>query len=955
MNYIYRRTLDNRDFAVRIIIRVLAIAYFAYLAIAVLVITPALNFLPPWFVKQNFDRDLHTDIILFNPFAMSLEVRNAELPERDGQRFAALDKAAVNLSLESLWQEGWVFDALQVKGLYVHVRRLPDGSFNFSDFASDEPEAPAAAEPEGDIPGLTIRDLDFYAESIVTTDEARETPYTTHWDGLAIRVKDLSTVIEEGRPYQVDVYSEYGGSLHWEGTVSVPAARSEGRLTLSNISLRTGWRFAKPWVQFELREGVLHAEASYQLDWQDVLSYALSDGEVTVSGLDIVPKSAEQLPDTAISLGELAIAGIGADSQAQQASIDAITIDGLAVAGWSEGAQVSLADLFAVDLPADPNTPAAEQVDEESEDSGWTAALRSARVQNSSLRWRSEFTDPPLLQVTPFEASVDNVHWPLSGDSTLALGISINEVASVSIEGTLALGSGDGNLTYQLEGLPVPWINPNLPDKLNATLTDGQVGLGGQVNLAGFAPTTISADGAITNFSGKLLDEEESLTSWEAVQWEQLQVDMTEHTVSLERLSIKTYSGRVHIREDGSVNAQNVWREEVGDKAKQVAEDLSLDRPWEIDIPHIIVSDSAIDFMDESLPINFRTVVGDLNGELVGISTTPGAETQVDLRGSVDGYAPVVLQGSAEPFRQPPNLDLNLTFDGVDLSLLTPYSGTYAGYAIDRGLLNLDLQYTIKDSQLQGNNQVLIDQLKLGDKVDSDKAVDVPLELALALLTDANGVIDMQVPVSGDIDNPEFNVGSVISKAFINIITKAVTAPFTLLANLVGSEEDLQRVNFAIGSVELDAVAQAKLVQLNTALTQRPALKLVVIGRLNLKADRQRLQQRALGQQLLEAGLSEQDLKTKSPNWEKAVSKRYQAVAGGDDTGLTLGQQYDQVAQRIDIPDLQLRELAQARSVAVKTFLVNEAKLSPDRAAIEQSALDDEGHKFSGVELSLDQ
>ena len=941
----------------RIIIRVLAIAYFAYLAIAVLVITPALNFLPPWFVQKTFDRQLHTDIVLFNPFALSVEARQVELPERDGQRFAALDKAEVNLSLESLWQKGWVFDQLQVKGLYVHVKRLANGEFNFSDFTSSDPQPQEETTEEASIPGVTIHDLDFEAETIITTDESRDKPYTTHWDGLTIRVRELSTVIEDGRPYRIDAYGEGGGGLHWEGTVSVPTARSEGRLSLSNISLHSIWRFAEPWLQFELREGALNAEADYTLDWQDVFTYAITDGSVSLAAIDIVPIDPEQLPDTAVGLGELAISGIAVDSQKQHADVEAITVDGLQVAGWREGSQISFVDLFAVDIPADPNAPPAEPAEEQSQDSGWTAALNSARVQNSGLRWRSEFTDPPRMDITPLEASVENILWPLAGDSKLALGLSINELASLSIEGVLALASGDGSLTYQVEGLPVPWINPNLPDKLNATITDGQVAVGGQVNLVGFAPTTVSADGAITDFAGKLLEEEESLTSWDSVAWEQLLVDMTQHTVSLERLSINTYSGRIHIREDGSVNAQNVWREEVGDKAKQVAEDLSLDRPWEVDIPHIVVTDSAIDFMDESLPINFRTVVGDLNGEVNGISSAPGAETQVDIRGSVDGYAPVLLQGSAEPFRKPPNLDLKLTFDGVDLSLLTPYSSTYAGYAIARGLLNLDLQYKILDSQLDGNNKVLIDQLKLGEKIDSDKAVDVPLELALALLTDSNGVIDMQVPVSGNIDNPEFNIGSVISKAFINLITKAVTAPFSLLANLVGSEEDLQRLNFAIGSAALDEAGRTKLTQLNSALTQRPALKLVITGRLNLPADRERLQQMALKQQLLDAGLSDADVEGKSPAWEKAVSKRYQAIAGSEDAGTTptLGQQYDKVAQRIGIPELQLRELAQARSVAVKTFLVNEAKLSPDRAAIEQAALDDEGHKFSGVELGIDQ
>ena len=127
-------------------------------------------------------------------------------------------------------------------------------------------------------------------------------------------------------------------------------------------------------------------------------------------------------------------------------------------------------------------------------------------------------------------------------------------------------------------------------------------------------------------------------------------------------------------------------------------------------------------------------------------------KAEIDMAGSVDGYAPVALVGTAAPLNTPPALDLTLTFDGVDMALLTPYSGTYAGYAIERGLLNLDLAYSLQEGQLDGNNKVVIEQLKLGDKVDSEQALDLPLELALALLTDINGVIDIALPVSGNLD-----------------------------------------------------------------------------------------------------------------------------------------------------------------------------------------------------------
>jgi hypothetical protein len=325
------------------------------------------------------------------------------------------------------------------------------------------------------------------------------------------------------------------------------------------------------------------------------------------------------------------------------------------------------------------------------------------------------------------------------------------------------------------------------------------------------------------------------------------------------------------------------------------------------------------------------------------------------MKGSVDGYAPVALKGSAQPFSEPIALDLSLTFDGVDLALLTPYSSTYAGYAIERGLLNLHLKYVLQNNEMQGHNEVLIDQLKLGEKVDSDKALDIPLKLGLALLTDSNGVIDMKVPVTGNVDDPAFDVSSVIFKAFLNIITKAVTAPFNLLANLVGSEEDLQRVNFASGSAQLNDAGKAKLDQLTAALTQRPGLTLVITGRLNIPTDREHLQKSALREQLLAGGLAPAELDSKGRAWEKAIAERYKALATstGQAAEITPNDQYLMVVHGIDVGDARMLELAEQRAVTVKSYLVNEAKLHADRAVVEKTTLDDEANIFSGVELGM--
>ena len=975
----------------RRIMRLLAIIVVAYLLIVVLVVTPALNLVPSWYVKKYLGRDLDIGWVLFNPFALSLHVKDAELLEPDGERFAGLAGAEVNLSVESLWQPGWVLDAFKVDQLYLHVRKLTEDSFNFSDLIPPGDDAPA--EPEGELPGVTIRDFEFSSERLMYTDETRVKPYNTVLDGLAIHVADLSTVFEEGKPYRLEATGEGGGRLQWEGLVSLPKSHSEGSLSLIDIQLPVLWRFIEPWVSFELTEGTASVTGQYNVDWAEPLAYSIRQGEVRLAGIAVQPASADAPADTSVALGELVVAGIDLDGANRQVVADSLTVDGLAVEGWSEGSKVSLVELFSMELPAGDEVEQAP-----ADDAGWTAELSTIQVKDNSLRWRSEFTDPALLEVSPVEATVQDIKWPLAGDSPVELSLTINGQTTVSVEGSLGLAEGQGKLSYDLQALPLTWFNPNFPAALRVKLTDGQLGVKGEVSLAEWSPTIIRATGAIDGFNGLMEGEEASLTSWESVRWDELAVDLEQRSVALAKLSIDNYTGRLHIRKDGSINAQNLWAEELhkeeaeaegqagatgpdatagkigqegeepagtehaqnGQKSPETGEQAQPESPapgdeppWSVTIPEIQITDSQIDFMDESLPIVFRTVIGDINGDISGLNSAADAEARVDIKGSVDSYAPVALSGTAQPLSEPPAIDLLLTFDGIDLAMLSPYSATYAGYRIDRGLLDLDLKYSLKDHHLAGNNKVLIDKMKLGEKVESDKAADIPLELALTLLTDINGVIDLEVPVSGNLDDPEFSLGGVIWGAFLNLITKAVTAPFNLLASLVGSEENLQRVKFASGSAELDQAGRDKLDQLGQALAQRPQLGLVVSGRLQPEADREYLQRNILRAELLEAGLSKEQLDSKGPDWEQAIIERYQRLTPGA-TGRTVTEQAQQLAAAIPLPDDAMANLARERAAAVKTYLINEVGLDPGRAVIEQVKPEDPDNRYSGVELAID-
>jgi len=936
------------------LLRVVVIAYIAYLALTLLVATPALNVLPHKYMKDTYGRELRTGWVLLNPFTLSLDIRDAELLDATGSRFLAFSAASIDLSASSLWQPGWVLDRVYMRDLFLEAARLAPDQYNFSDLlpadAADPPPAGEAPPPGdgGPLPAITVRDVDLHARSIVLADQAREAPYTSRWDGLHIRMADVSTVLDAQHPFSVEVDAENGGRLQWQGDISVAGGRSSGRWSLENLDLVSLWRFAQPWLAFELKDGRLSVAGEYRINWKDAPAYSVSNGRIGLSTLDIAPRRPESLPDTALSIKALDVDGIALDGAARHVAIASVTLDTLAVATWLEDNRASLQDLFAVSLPESP--PAGDDAAPP-----WTVALEKARLRNGRLQWRSAFTDPAQLDIRPIEASAEHLTWPLSGDTRLSLDLAVNDQARIATSGTLALATGTGSLQYALDDLPLAWFNPNLPSPLQATITGGTLGLKGEAALQDFGPTTLALDVKIREFSARQVDEDIALTGFDLLHLDGVAVDMTQHTLALRKVVLDAYTGRLHIHKDGSINAAAIWKKEVGDEAQQIAEELTEDKPWHFSLPLIRISDSSVDFMDESLPLQFRTVIGDLEGDVRNVSSDAATAANVDLKGSVDGYAPVALTGEIAPLASPADLDLRLTFDGVDMALLSPYSGTYAGYRIDRGLLDLDLHYSLRNNRLQGDNAVRIEKLKLGEKIASDKAVDIPLELALAILTDSKGVIDLAVPVKGDVTNPKFDLGSVISKAFINLITKAITAPFTLLAGLVATEDDLQRINFSAGSTTLSARNKEKLQELAAALNQRPKLSLVITGRLNLARDRERLQRDALKARLLELGVSAEDIKAKAPDWEDAIAELYAALPDGEQGAEEpdASDQSTQVAQSIAISDAQMTELASQRAVAVKLFLATEAGLPADRAVVGQPSLKESENTFSGVELGI--
>jgi hypothetical protein len=271
-----------------------------------------------------------------------------------------------------------------------------------------------------------------------------------------------------------------------------------------------------------------------------------------------------------------------------------------------------------------------------------------------------------------------------------------------------------------------------------------------------------------------------------------------------------------------------------------------------IAIDAINIQDGSANYADLWIQPHFAVGIQNLNGSILGLSSNPRSRAKVELKGKVDRYAPVHIWGETNPLAATTYSDIRMNFKGVELTGVTPYSGHFAGYKIEKGKLSVDIDYKIENRKLTAAHKVVIDQLELGERVESPDAIHLPLKIAIALLKDRNGVIDIDLPITGSLDDPQFKIGPLIWKAVLNLLTKVATAPFAMLGHLFGGGEQMNYIDFHPGSAVLDASEHDKLVALVKALKEKEKLELDVPVTFSPDLDRPGLAAAHLNARLLE-------------------------------------------------------------------------------------------------------
>ena len=340
------------------------------------------------------------------------------------------------------------------------------------------------------------------------------------------------------------------------------------------------------------------------------------------------------------------------------------------------------------------------------------------------------------------------------------------------------------------------------------------------------------------------------------------------------------------------------------------------------------------------------------NGTIAGLSSDPKSRAKVDLKGRVDRYAPAEIAGQINLLSAALYTDVRVKFDGVEMTSVTPYSGHFAGYAIEKGKLSIDVSYLVENRQLTAKQKFIIDQLQLGDRVESPDAVKLPLKLAVALLKDRNGVIDIDLPMSGSLDDPQFRMGPLIWKAFVGLLTKVATAPFALLAKLGGRNDEINQLDFEPGSAALDAAGQERMAALVKALNERPSLELEVPTSFSPEADGNALARAKLDMRLpalaqtAEADAAarfdllrkqhEKELGAKMPLPASAAAalEQRKKKGGQPDYATANAALMQGLLEKSPASEAELGDLARARAEVIRTALLGSGEIDAKRVFV---------------------
>ena len=851
---------------------------------------------------------------------------------------------------------------------------------------SDKQAAPAAPSSSTKPFALSLAEFKLTGGRVHITDELPASPYQKTLQDLHVSLRQLRLPGSEPAALDFGFGTGSGETFEHKGSLAVEPLKASGTLVAAGVDVPALTPYLEAALkQTEVLSGKVDARVAYDVSLiggeprigLKAESLKLSDLSVRLKG--------EKQPLARLGLLELRDAEV--DAAGHKVTVGEVVgnatriglvrgKDGLfnaqRLAGETPvGSRAAPAKTVA-SVPAGGGAPAKD----------WQVEVKRVALDDWGVRLEDQTLAPAVvLKVEPLSLKVEGLSTAKGSKARLNLQTSVNKRGHVGVVGTLGLAPLAGSLDLDLKTVDLAMLQPYVTEKVKIAITRGNVTSRGRLAFelpAAGGGVKGGFKGALTvgNFASVDKLNATDFLKWKSLYFGGMDIRLSPLAVSIDEIALSDFYTRLILDAQGGLNIREITAQQATEN-KEAREAATPAQPLPpILIKRITLQGGNIAYSDRFIRPNYDANLTGMGGQLTGLSSDPGTIAELDLRGRVDNAAPVEVVGRLSPFRQDKALDIHASVKDFELSGVSTYAAKYVGYGIEKGKLSADLKYKVEDRKLTATNEIFLDQLTFGEQVDSPSALKLPVLLAVSLLKNSRGEIDLKLPVGGSLDDPEFSVAGLVVKVIVNLIGKAITSPFALLGSMFGGDsEELAWLDFDPGFARVPDAEEAKLKAISRAMNDKPGLKLDIAGRVDTLNDPEGLK-RALLLGKVEA-LKVKDMARKGESVEEggrvSVSPaEYPALLGrvyagekfpkprnmiGIAKDLPVPEMEKLILASIQVGDDELRLLAQQRAQAVKTWLLEQGKVPAERVFLLASRSGDDGKhpkaRVSRVDFSL--
>lgn len=883
-----------------------------------------------------------------NPFTLELNIWGLRVGESDDQQLS-LQHLYAQVAGSSLWHRHLHLKELILTEPSGQVIVNPQGELNLTQLFNLPETTNKTEEPNSTPLSVLIDRTALHAGNLRFNDQRQTEPVDVTFSDINITLHNLDTRPTGQSELQLSTQASDGTQLHWQGDLSLNPLTSSGHLQLQDARLRSWWSYVTPYFSAELNNGRLTLDTQYELELQPQLKFTAKQLSAQLNALEL-----NQQTEPLARLKQLSISDSTFDLTEHRLHLGNVSSKQLeAWATMDKNGLLNWQKLLPRPTAADTDSAPAVTETSTKDTPAWHISVQQADFTEQQFHLTDHSRSQPVaLELSDFNLRIKDFDSQAEQPFSAELNTKVGEQGQLNSNAQVLLTPFNIDMTLNSSNLDLrpaqAWISPFVHANLRSGLLNSTLKL--NVSDLDNLQLAVQGDAAITQLHITDSLRERDLAKWQSMNVNGIQYSLQEQKLSIDNIALEQPYVRFMINEDLTTNISELMIEQPATASTGAKKPNGPE--FAMRIGGIQIKDGSANFADFSLQPNFATAMQQLNGSIGTLDNQNNSVAQVDIQGSIDRYAPVTIKGSLKPFAPLQQLDIATAFKHVELTTLTPYSGKFAGYRIQKGRLNLDLHYKITDGKLNATNQLLLEDLQLGDRVDSPDAVDLPVRLAVALLKDRKGQIAIDLPVQGDLNNPEFSVAPIIWQTLRNLITRAVSAPFNFIAGLASDNaQNLNEVAFAAGEFTITAQAAKSLDTLAQALRERPELRLEIEGGSHVALDGPPLAELRLAAAYRNAWYSilqsrgtkiessKEDLQVPDKEKPALLEGIYRTVIKQqpptDWNQLKKTERTEKMQEAVlreyAQSTLGLRRLAQARANSIKEYLVEQAQLDAER------------------------